>query len=271
MTAQMNYKILCADLDGTLLTSKNNVSEYTIDQIKRVKTYMKVILVSARMPKSMIYIQKMLGIENEPMICYNGALVLDGKVQLSSTFISIDLLGSIYDISRKMDIRLGLYSGDEWYVESGSERVKKEIKHTKAQPVYRPTQETISDWKTRKIGAHKIMMMGKKESMDSIYPLLSTEFPDKLNLYRSNDSLIEIAPKAVSKLTGISLLLRDGESLKDVIAFGDNYNDMEMLQKVGHGVAVDNAREAVKALSKAITLKNTENGVAHYIEQHLYI
>jgi hypothetical protein len=115
------------------------------------------------------------------------------------------------------------------------------------------------------------MMMGKKESMDTIFPFLVSTFSNTLNLYRSNDTLIEVAPKSVSKLTAISLLLQTGEGLEDVIAFGDNYNDIEMLQNVGHGVAVGNAREEVKKISHAVTLKNTEDGVAHYIKQHLYI
>ncbi len=232
---------------------------------------MRVILVSARMPKSMIYIQKNLGIENQPIICYNGALVLDGAKQLSSTYIELDQIEGIYEEANRLDIKLGLYSGDEWYVESDSERVQKEIRYTKATPTYRAIQETLLDWQTREIGGHKIMMMGKKENMDTIFPILSNTFSSTLNIYRSNDTLIEVAPKAVSKLTAISLLLQSGEGLENVIAFGDNYNDMEMLQHAGHGVAVANAREEVKEISQAITLKNTEDGVAHYIKQHLYI
>lgn len=232
---------------------------------------MRVILVSARMPKSMTYIQKDLGIVSQPIICYNGALVLDGEKQLSSTFISLDLIEAIYKKADSLDIQLGLYSGDEWYVESDSERVRKEINYTKAFPTYRTTHETLADWQTRGLGGHKIMMMGKKESMDTIFTILCNTFSNTLHLYRSNDTLIEIAPKSVSKLTAISLLLQKGEGLEDVIAFGDNYNDIEMLQHAGHGVAVGNAREEVKAISHAIALKNTEDGVARYIKQHLYI
>jgi hydroxymethylpyrimidine pyrophosphatase-like HAD family hydrolase len=78
-----------------------------------------------------------------------------------------------------------------------------------------------------------------------------------------------LAPKSVSKLSAIQLLLKDDETIKDVIAFGDNYNDVEMLKHVGCGVAVANAREEVKAISDYTTLSNTENGVALFIQQHL--
>jgi hypothetical protein len=113
--------------------------------------------------------------------------------------------------------------------------------------------------------------MGNKENTDGLFPILQKNFSQTLNLYRSNDTLIEIAPKSVSKLTAIKLLLEAHESLNDVIAFGDNYNDIEMLQNVGRGIAVANAREEVKNIASALALKNSEDGVAHYIKQHILI
>ncbi|MCM4173724.1 HAD family phosphatase [Arenibacter sp. TNZ] len=267
----MDFKILCSDLDGTLLTFKDNVSDFTIAEIKRIKKHLRIILVSARMPQSMTYIQKNLGIENEPIICYNGALVLHGSKVLFSTFIDTKKIASIYDMANDVGIRLGLYSKEEWYVEIDSERVQKEIKYTKTLPTFRDTKKTIQDWTDRKMGAHKIMLMGNKENTDGLFPLLQKKFSETLNLYRSNDTLIEIAPKSVSKLTAIKLLLQEHECLNNVIAFGDNYNDMEMLQNVGRGIAVANAREEVKRIASDLTLKNSEDGVAHYIKQHILI
>jgi len=265
----MRYKILCSDLDGTLLTTKSDVSKFTASQIARIKNKMRIILVSARMPKAMRYLQKDLGIANEPIICYNGAYVLDNTTELISVEIQAGDLQKVYELAETQGILLGLYHKDEWYVSQPSQRVQKEIRHTKCKPVFRPTTDTLSDWKNRKIGAHKIMLMGTKESSDAIFPELKRHLGNKLNLYRSNDTLIEIAPKAVSKLTAIQLFLNQTISLAEVVAFGDNYNDLEMLQAVGCGVAVANAREEVKKIADHITLNNVEDGVAHFIKQHL--
>ncbi|MBU2946858.1 Cof-type HAD-IIB family hydrolase [Zobellia uliginosa] len=267
----MKYKILCSDLDGTLLTSKSDVSDFTISEIKRIKQHLKVILVSARMPSAMTYLQKDLAIKEQPIICYNGALVLDGDKELSSVYIGTDHLKKIYELSEANNTKLGLYYKNEWYVEEDSERVQKEIRYTKTTPAFRPTSETLSDWTAREIGAHKIMLMSTKESADILYPTLEEKLGKYLNLYRSNDTLIEVAPKSVSKLSAIKLVLQEDESLEHVISFGDNYNDIEMLENSGCGVAVGNAREEVKAVSNAVTLPNTENGVADYIKKHLVI
>lgn len=53
----------------------------------------------------------------------------------------------------------------------------------------------------------------------------------------------------------------------DVIAFGDNYNDIDLLQSVGWGVAVGNARPEVKAVAKEVTLHHKEDGVAAVLEK----
>ena len=69
-----------------------------------------------------------------------------------------------------------------------------------------------------------------------------------LHLYRSKDTYLEIAPLQISKASALSQLLQAelNIDMKEVIAFGDNYNDIEMLKAVGCGVAVGNAKDEVK-------------------------
>ncbi|MEK6154971.1 HAD family hydrolase [Flavobacteriaceae bacterium 3-367] len=267
----MRYKVLCSDLDGTLLSTKNDVSDFTVSQISRIKGTMMILLVSARMPRSMTYLQRRMGIEHEPIICYNGALILEGGKELASTEMNVDHVMEIHRMAEKYAISLGLYHRNEWYVEDNTTRVRKEIHHTQAMPLFRPTSDTLKDWGQRNIGAHKIMLMGTKETANGIFPELQERFGTVIQPYRSNDTLIEITPKSVSKLAAIQTLIKGRYSLEDVIAFGDNYNDSEMLQQVGCGVAVGNAREEVKRIADHITLENTEHGVAQFIEQHINI
>ncbi len=265
----MNFKLLCADLDGTLLSTKSDVSDFTISEIGRIRSKIRTILVSARMPQAMTYLQERLGIQDQPIICYNGALVLDGAEEVFSEEINFSAVEEVYRLAEEHQIKLGLYHKKEWYVEETSERVKKEIKYTRTEPAFNPSAITLQNWSKRQISAHKIMLMGTKSSADAIFPILLDKLNNHMNIYRSNDTLIELAPKSVSKLSAIQLLLAAGESLDDVISFGDNYNDMEMLQHSGCGVAVANGRAEVKSIANHITLKNTEHGVAHFIKQHL--
>ncbi len=267
----MNYKIIFSDIDGTLLTTKNDVSEFTVSEIKKRKDSIPFILVSARMPKSMTYLQERLSIENTPIICYNGALVIiDGKT-VSSSVIHINILKQLFSMVSEHDIRLGLYFEDEWIVEEDSERVRKEIFNTKAIPTYSSIATTINNWEKSNKGAHKIMCMGTEENIDLAYQLLIDEFKTDLHIYRSNATLIEIANKNVSKLSGIHTILKKcyPYSIQEAIAFGDNYNDMEMIEAVGHGVAMGNARQEVKEIANAIADDHKNDGVAKYVK-HLF-
>ncbi len=265
----MKFKVLCSDLDGTLLSTKSDVSDFAIAEISRIKDSLKVILVSARMPKAITYLQERLGIMNEPMICYNGALIINGALNIFSTVIQIKHLESINEIAQKHEVKLGLYHGNEWYASENTDFIQKEIIYTRTTPIFRPTRDTVIDWKLRKLGAHKIMLMGTKKALDSMHIELQKELKSELLLYRSNDVLIEVAPAATSKLLGIQKILGKRQTLNDVIAFGDNYNDIEMLRAAGCGVAVGNAQPEVKAVADKITLRNTDDGVAHFINQHL--
>ncbi|WP_281540808.1 Cof-type HAD-IIB family hydrolase [Maribacter aestuarii] len=267
----MKPKLLCSDLDGTLLITKSDVSEFTIAQLNRVKRTVRIILVSARMPSGMRYLQKRLNIEKQPIICYNGALIIDNEKEVHSTTIPLNIVHEISNHCAPLKTALGLYYKDEWYVPESSERVEKEIKYTRTKAIFRPTSETITDWQARDLGAHKIMLMGTKESSDILIPILNEKLGSSINIYRSNDTLIEIAPKTVSKLTAIKQLLKPTETLADVLAFGDNYNDLEMLSHCGIGVAVGNARAELKRIADYVTVSNTENGVAEFIKHHLVI
>ncbi|MCF6182934.1 MAG: HAD-IIB family hydrolase [Lutibacter sp.] len=88
-------------------------------------------------------------------------------------------------------------------------------------------------------------------------------------LYRSKPTYIEISHKSVSKKTAIDVLLKKcfpEISIKNIVAFGDNYNDIEMLKAVGLGVAVANANEEVLAIADKITDSNKNDGVAKMIK-----
>ena len=265
----MEFKVICSDLDGTLLSSKNDVSEFTVSTFQQITNRIKVILVSARMPKSVVYLQNRLGIEDHPIICYNGALIQQGGKSLYSETIAGETLMKILEFSNSKGIKMGLYSDNDWYVSETSERVEKEIFNTKALPIFEPTEVTINRWDLEKKGAHKIMLMGEEEAVDRIFPELETKFANEVNSYRSSDTIIEMSPKKTSKLSAITSLLSPNETLADILAFGDNYNDIEMIQKVGFGVAVGNARDEVKAVADAVTYPNTEDGVAKFLHDQL--
>ena len=248
----MNCKIIFSDVDGTLLNSERTLSQETINQVNRIKGHIPFVLVSSRMPKQMWYLQELLGTEKEPVVAYNGALVLGKKIFQGKVHIS-------------------LYHNDLWYAPAYDDWAKREENNTRTSPEIRSNQEVLTDWKAKNIGAHKLMLMGEVDDIDKMFSYLNTHFSDTLHIYRGKDTYIEVADIKVSKLTGIDILLKEKYhfSREEAMAFGDNYNDMDMIANVGFGIAVANAREELKQKAKDITLHHRENGVAHYLEKYV--
>ncbi|MCC6411592.1 MAG: HAD family phosphatase [Saprospiraceae bacterium] len=272
----MNYKVICTDIDGTLLNKDRELSEKTILEISRIKNHVPVILVSSRMPKAMRHLQETLGIKNQPLIAYNGGLVLlynenqEEPTVFLTVPISYDVTRIIYNKVKNTDVHVSLYINDHWYVEQLDAWAAREINNTKVYPTIAGFNSMIDLWESNLEGPHKIMCMGPEAEIHALEMFLRETCSDKLNIYRSKSTYLELASKHVSKAVAIKKLLQEhmGFRLEDVVAFGDNYNDIEMLDTVGLGIAVANANEALKKVADEITLSNLEDGVAVSIKKY---
>ena len=264
-----NYKLICSDIDGTLLNSDRNVSSYTINVVKKLKEASPFILISARMPSAMFHIQQDLGIENSPMVCYNGGLILHEQHVLGSTEIPLHISEKVAHIIEAEDLHFGMYHYDEWYVTKDDQWAKREANNTKVFPTLKQSKEVFIDWKKENKAPHKLMCMGEEAKVEKVFVALSEALSSDLHLYRSKPTYIEIAPKAISKLTGIHTIAQEIYKLsaKEIIAYGDNYNDVELLDGVGLGVAVANAVEPVKKVANQHTLSSKEDGVAKHLAE----
>ncbi len=265
----MKYKIVFSDIDGTLLNKERQLSSTTISEIKKLQGKIPFILISARMPSAMRHLQKELAIEALPIISYNGGLILVNDKVVSSTEIPMNIIESLTNWNSDLKCHLSLYHNDEWYVPEMDQWAAREINNTKVSPEVKHHDSIIEKWKAENKGAHKIMAMGEVAEIDKIVDFLSDNFSEELHLYRSKSTYLEISPKEISKLTAVKYLLEQHYKfeLDDVIAYGDNYNDVEMLNHVGFGVAVGNARDEAKKVAKHITAISIEDGVAQSLQQ----
>lgn len=267
----MNYQLICSDIDGTLLNKDRELSKETIEQVKRVAP-IPMVLISSRMPKALRHLQQEFGNASAPIIAYNGGLVLDQERVLHSTFIKNEVLAEIINKCATTSIHLSLYHADEWYVPAMDYWAKREENNTKVIPEVKASQEVLNTWVNEGKGAHKIMCMGDADEIDALYKSLEANYSNEIMLYRSKDTYIEISHKSISKKTAIEVLLKDyytNISMENVVAFGDNYNDIEMLKAVGLGVAVANANYEVLKAAKVITDTNKKDGVAKAIKEFI--
>lgn len=264
-----SHKIIFTDIDGTLLNHEREISPLTQEVFHQLARTVPIVLISSRMPQAMHHLQEDLKIEDQPLICYNGGLILvDGK-EVFSQEIPFPILEDLVNFNSSRNTHISFYHADQWYVPEYDFWAKREENNTKVTPEIRPASEVLQAWKPMKKGAHKLMCMGEKEEIDHIFQYLSDYFDNQLHLYRSKDTYLEVASKKVSKLTAIQKLLADYYhlNLEDAIAFGDNYNDYDMLKSVGMGIAVGNAKPEILEIAKEITYHGKEDGVARSLKK----
>jgi len=222
------------------------------------------------MPKAMRHLQSQLGNTTAPIITYNGGLVLHNNQILHSAFIDNSVLQTVIQLCSKTTIHLSLYCHDEWYVPAMDFWAKRESENTKVTTDVKSSKSVLNHWTNEEKGDHKIMCMGDKKEIDVLYKTLEKEFSKEIMLYRSKPTYIEISHSSVSKKTAIEVLLNScytNISMENIVAFGDNYNDIEMLKSVGLGVAVANAIEEVLQIADKITDTNKNDGVAKTLQE----
>ncbi len=266
----MIYKAICSDIDGTLLNSERDLSPRLKAVVASISAEIPIILASSRMPAAMRHLLLDLQRPKESLVAYNGGLVLDekGKI-LESVTIPLLWVEEIAQQIKNSQVHLSLFHGEDWFAPQEDYWSSREIQNTKVTPTWMGTEEVLSIWKTKNWGAHKIMCMGEASAIQTLYNYLFLQASDSLHLYRPKETYIEIAPKQISKATGLARILQASHSfgLDQVVAFGDSYNDIDLLEQVGWGVAVGNAIPEVKAVAQELTLHHKEDGVATSLER----
>jgi Cof subfamily protein (haloacid dehalogenase superfamily) len=267
----MQVKLICSDIDGTLLNKERELSEKSISVIKKMAPT-PLILISSRMPQAMEHLQQELDISHLPLIAYNGGLTLEQGTVLDSTEIDLNLVEAITVFCSERQIHASLYHRYQWYVAEMDYWAKRESNNTKVAPQVQPVEQTIAQWQGSGNGAHKIMCMGDPLEIDQLASFIQKKYHDQVIGYRSKPTYLEISPARVSKKTALEELMKfqyQGLSLNNVMAFGDNFNDIDMLDAVGMGVAVKNANSEVLAVADRVTETNTNDGVAIFLEREL--
>lgn len=288
--------MLCLDIDGTLLNSNHQISKKTRDAIEDISEKVPVILVSARMPAGILPFQRQLNIQ-EAIISYSGSLILDEDgVVILDKVISVADLRLLYSRFKDL-VHISLYSNNYWYVESEDYWAKKEAGITGLTPEIINYHRLFDSWQSEikeanqgiredtenneqmnstnslnldiVIGANKVLCMGEAEDIRKLYNQL-LEMKTDIVFYHSKPTYLEIMNKDVSKSLAIKQLAEKYVvKQSEIIAIGDNFNDIDMIKYAGLGVAMGNAPLEVKQAADVITSTNDNDGIVQVIEKYL--
>lgn len=272
-----HIKIIFSDIDGTLLDGKRELAMETTEEIKRVsaKYGLPFVMVSARTPSGLQHLYNQLN-SADPAICFNGALILSHleednlkHLTLSSTSIDYQAVKWMHKKANELQLHSSFFSEDTWVTDERDYWTIREENNTKTNALITNSDIYLTGMFKENKPVHKVMIMGDLNILDIYEQESRNTLSEKVNIYRSKETYLEISPKSVTKATACKFILnRLGISPQDALAFGDNYNDTEMLKMVGAGVAMDNAPDAVKKVANFIAPSNKANGVATILKSY---
>ncbi len=257
-------KIILSDIDGTFLKDDKSFTDLHAEALKAVIAKgLKFVFVSARMPEAIYPITDAIGMAHTPVISYSGGLVLTAaeEVLFDKKISAEDARGILAAMKRWQDITVNYYTGRRWFVEAMDARAQHEVDITSAQVEIGNFDALLSE----NVFPNKILVMCEPPVCIEMERELGKLFPT-LNVVRSAPHLLEVMDNSVSKATGIEVLLKHyGYALDEAVAFGDNYNDIEMLELIPQSVAMANSPDAIKKLAAAVTDSNEVGGIYTYL------
>lgn len=260
--------IIFSDIDGTLINSEFQVTDKTKASIRRAVEAGKVFVpVSARMPEAIKPIIDSIGIVS-PIISYNGALIQNQAEEAIAshpmkTQTALEICQFVQE--KESEIAWNVYSFHKWYaMDRQHEWIVREEKIVNVAS----EQASLVDVSQLE-SVHKVLLMGDPELIGPLEIRLKKDFPE-LSIAKSAPYFIEIMAQGIEKGLAVKTFADYmGVPLEETIAFGDNFNDLDMLRTVGKGYVMKNGPQAVQEAIGNLTDDHNHDGIAKVLDRFL--
>lgn len=265
----MAIKLVAIDLDDTLLDSGLQIAPSCLEAIRQVQERgIKVTLATGRMYCSALPYARQIKADL-PLITYQGALVknsMSGEV-LYHRPVSPDLALEVMEYFRQAQVHFHTYLNDELYLESLTEEGIAYANMAGVEPRLVPDlMEAVRHAPPLKIMA----ITDNEKALLDMEVELKTRFSKLLNITRSKPYFLEVMDHSANKGNALQVVAEHfGIERKEVLAVGDSYNDLAMIEWAGIGVAMGNARDVVKDAADYVTSSNEEAGVAEALQRFI--
>ncbi len=263
-------KLIAIDLDGTLLTDEKTISDKNKAILSKAKKQgVKVVICTGR-PLIAIesYLNRLeLRDPGDYSITFNGGAIQknDTGEELLSYALTLRDVQDMAEVMTELDLPLDIISVDTCINLTTSKSQKSLYKTLNPLLKFKTmSPEELDD----SIIFNKMVVGVDADYLDEKLKGLSKEWYERFNIMKSRTCLLEIIHSDVSKANGIDLLAKKlGIEQSEVMAIGDEENDVSMIEYAGMGVVMANGNERVKKLAQFVTKSNEEDGVAYAVEK----
>ena len=264
----MSIKLIASDIDGTLVTDDKRLLPETAKAILRFEQTGGIFVIASGRPLKgiMKYADELeMSKYGGYIISFNGSFILDlGHLKpLVKRFIDVDTAREVVRTADRYNMSITTYSEGTAITQRATDRYfmletsinELEIKYT----------ESLVDYITFPVP--KFLITGEPKDLEEYEKILNNEL-NNVTVFRSEPFFLEIVPKSVNKGTSLDIIRKHLDLKKDsVIAFGDGFNDVSLLESAGLGIAMKNAQAPVIKAADYVTRSNNENGVGEAIER----
>ena len=269
----MPIRLIAVDLDGTLLNASKQISIPTAVVLRRAQNRQGVLIVlaSARPPRSVRPFYEQLDLQT-PTINYNGALVFHPRTRevMLHRPIPTRTARKAVQLARAMlpEVLVSVEVLDKWYTDHFDERfLAEEDFLTETARLCRPDViAPIETWLNQAVT--KLLLLGKPQPLARVADAIVEQLSEEVSLVQTEDYLIQVAHTMASKAVALRAeAARLGVERQEVMAIGDNANDVGMLRWAGIGVAMANAHEQTLAAANYVTDSHEADGVARAVQK----
>lgn len=263
----MAYRLLAADIDGTLITSKQELTEETLRAINKLKEQGKFFTLSTGRPIMGVTKYTHLVSPGVPLISYNGAMIIrpDNGEIVYERGLADQSAREIISRGKEKETVVIVWAKNRLFTSVINEHVENYSRITgeKINLIADP-EDVIS------LGVTKCIWLDSAENISKYRDELIASPIDNVDFCTSTPNLLEFMCQGVSKGEGLKKVCEYCKvDISEAIGAGDELNDLSMIKAAGLGVAMGNARKEIKAAADYITLTNDENGLADMINKYM--
>ena len=261
--------MVVTDIDGTILKKDFTVSNNVINTIKELtKKDIKVVLATGRMYCAALKIAKILDI-NTPLICYQGALIKNSCEDNKTLYVDPvkpNLALEILEVLKNKNIHTNLYLNDNLFCENDNEIIKD---YTNKRLIPYSIVDNLLDLDLNN-QVNKILAIDPDAKLiEKLTNELQKQYKNSLYIVRSTKNFCEISSKNSNKGKAVKFLSNLFNIKKDeILAIGDEDNDIDLLKSAKIKIAMGNASEKLKQEANFITKSIEEDGFAFAVKKY---
>lgn len=273
-TSANTIQLLVLDIDGTIAGRSNTIREPVKQAVKAAQAKgIQVAIATGRMYQSALRFYRDLG-ATLPLMVYQGALIKDPATDTVYRHWTVprkyaaELLDYFEQPNLRSRVSIHFYINDQLYVREITPDTEAYLSRSTIRAIAVGDLHTTLDQEPTKV----LVLSEDIKLIDTLLINLRQQYaPSELYLTKSVATFLEATNPLVNKGTAVKYLAEEHLQLQpaNVMVVGDNFNDLEMIQYAGIGVAMGNAPDGVKAIANWVAPDVEKDGVAAAIAEFL--